>query len=170
MSNWTGSWTSLKNTSRAARRNGKKLPVFTTTETGQNLTGPARRYGTSTTECVGRKSRKRSAVLFGLSLFKKSEEKVGTYETDDQQLEGKLSKNDALTMLTLVENRLPDSSNEWDELAGVYNQRHSTGTLVATGAGIMRQFDLDDNILNPPKTPHVRNKLEERSAHVGTPR
>ena len=40
------------------------------------------------------------------------EEKAGTFEADDQQLEGILSKNEALTMFTLVLDRPTDSITE----------------------------------------------------------
>lgn len=33
-------------------------------------------------------------------------------------------------------------NSKWEELANVYNNQLSTGTLAATGAGLKRQFDL----------------------------
>ena len=81
-------------------------------DTGLNFIGPARCCGKNIAERVGLKSRKRSAVLLGLSLLKKIEEKAGTFESDDRQLEGKLSKIDALTMLSLVEDRLPTQNTK----------------------------------------------------------
>ena len=64
-------------------------------------------------------------------------------------------------MLTLVEDRLPDSSTEWDELAGVYNQRRSTGTLAAIGAGLKRHFNLYANIRKPTGDPTRLEKVRK---------
>ena len=100
------------------------------------------------------------AVARAVALQKKIEDSQRVFESNDQQKESVLAKADASTMLTLVEERLPNTLQQWDELADLYNTRRTGGALQANGKSLKRQFDAFANVQKPTGTPNCPVEVE----------